>query len=338
MTVRPARRSPDRPLVVEVTRGDRVESRHEVDAVVVDASGEVVRWWGDPARPVLPRSAAKPIQALPLVATGAADAFGLGDVELALACASHDGEPAHVAAVEAWLDRIGLDIGALACGTHAPLHEASAASMVAAGLEPTDAHNNCSGKHAGFLTVCRHLDLPVDGYLEPDHPLQADHVTPTLAEACGVDLSGQVPAVDGCGIPVWSVPLDRLAAGWVGLGGRSAGPAGAAARLLAAMRAEPFHVAGSTRACTRLIGAGTGGTVVKTGAEGVFCAVVPDDGLGLALKVRDGGRRAAVAAVEWLLASLGRYDGPVGEALHNRAGTPVGEVRVAGDGTTAGPH
>lgn len=326
------------PLEVQVTRGTGVESRHEVDAVVVDASGAVVRSWGDPGRGVLPRSAAKPLQALPLVATGAADAFGLGDVELALACASHDGEPAHVAAVESWLDRIGLSVDHLACGTHAPLHEASAAAMVAAGVEPTDAHNNCSGKHVGFLTVCRHLGLPVDGYLAPDHPLQADHVTRALADACGVDLPVQAPAVDGCGIPVWSVPLDRLAAGWVGLcDGDAAG-----ARLLAAMRGEPFHVAGSTRACTRLIGACTGGTVVKTGAEGVFCAVVPDDGLGLALKVRDGAGRAAVAAVEWLLASLGRYDGPVGEVLHNRAGTPVGEVRagevrVAGDGTALPP-
>ncbi len=320
----PPRAAP--PLDVCVTRGDRVESRHEVDAVVVDASGAVVRCWGDPGRPVLPRSAAKPLQALPLVATGAADAFGLGDVDLALACASHDGEPAHVAAVEAWLDRIGLDVGALACGTHAPLHEASAASMVAEGLEPTAAHNNCSGKHAGFLTVCRHLGLPVEGYLAPDHPLQADHVTPALAGACGIDLGGQVPSIDGCGIPVWAVPLDRLAAGWVGLG--TAEPTGAAARLLAAMRAEPFHVAGSERACTRLIASCTGGTVVKTGAEGVFCAVVPDDGLAVALKVRDGARRAAEAAVEWVLADLGRYPGEVGEVLVNRAGTPVGEVRV----------
>ena len=320
-------------LVVEVVRGGEIESRHAVDAVVVDAFGAVVRSWGEPVRGILPRSAAKPLQALPLVTTSAADAFGLGDVELALACASHDGEPAHVAAVEAWLDRIGLSVEHLACGTHAPLHEASATALAADGGGPTDAHNNCSGKHVGFLTVCRHLGLPVDGYLAPDHPLQADHVTRALADACEVDLSAQVPAVDGCGIPVWSVPLDRLAAGWVGLCGGAAG-----ARLLAAMRAEPFHVAGSTRACTRLIGACSGGTVVKTGAEGVFCAVVPDDGLGLALKVRDGASRAAVVAVECLLASLGRYGGPVGEVLHNRAGTPVGEVRVAGDGTAAGPH
>ncbi|MEC9000769.1 MAG: asparaginase [Actinomycetota bacterium] len=325
------------PLLVEVTRGNRVESRHEVDVVVVDASGAVVRSWGDPTCPVLPRSAVKPLQALPLVATGAADAFGLGDVELALACASHDGEPAHVAAVESWLDRIGLAVDHLACGAHPPLHQRSAADLAVSGVDPTDAHNNCSGKHAGFLTVCQHLGLPVEGYLRPDHPLQAAHVTPALAEACRFDLSGQAPGVDGCGIPVWSLPLDRLAAGWVGLGvNASRNVGGVAARLLAAMRSERFHVAGSTRACTRLIGACTGGTVVKTGAEGVFCAVVSDDGLGLALKVRDGAGRAADAAVEWLLASLGRYDGPIGRILVNRAGIQVGEVRVAGDGTAFG--
>lgn len=314
------------PLVVEVTRGGWVESRHEVDVAVVDADGRLVRVHGDARRGVLPRSAAKPIQALPLVATGAADAFDLGDVELALACASHDGEPAHVSAVVAWLERLGLDAGALACGSHPPMHEPSAAALAATGVVPDATYNNCSGKHVGFLTVLRHLDLPLDGYLDPIHPLQVDHVTPALAEACGVDLAGQVPGVDGCGIPVWSVPLDGLARGWADLG---ASPEGSpATRLLDAMRAEPFYVAGSTRTCTRVIGEATGSTVVKTGAEGVFCAVLPDDGLGLALKVRDGARRAADAAIAYLLADLGRLAPTGPESLANRAGTPVGEVRV----------
>ncbi len=315
------------PLVVEVTRGERVESRHEVDVAVVDVDGQLVRAHGDAHRAVMPRSASKPLQALPLVTTGAADAFGLGDVELALACASHDGEPGHVDAVRAWLDRLGLDTGALACGSHLPMHEPSAADMVAAGEAPDPGHNNCSGKHVGFLTVLRHLDLPLDGYLEPTHPLQADHVTPAMAEACRVDLTGQVPGVDGCGIPVWSVPLDGLATAWAGLG---SAPVGApATRLLDAMRAEPFHVAGSDRACTRIIRAASGSTVVKTGAEGVFCAALPVDGLGLALKVRDGARRAADAAVGHLLTELGRLPDGGPDVLRNRAGTVVGQVRVA---------
>jgi len=315
------------PLVVEVTRGDRVESRHEVDVAIVGVDGLLVRAHGDAHRDVMPRSASKPLQALPLVTTGAADAFGLGDVELALACASHDGEPGHVSAVRAWLERLGLDVGALACGSHLPMHEASAAAMVAAGATPDPTHNNCSGKHVGFLTVLRHLDLPLDGYLDPSHPLQADHVTPAMAEACGVDLTTQVPGIDGCGIPVWSVPLDGLAGAWAGLGSAAAGAP--ATRLLDAMRAEPFHVAGSDRACTRIIRAATDSTVVKTGAEGVFCAALPANGLGLALKVRDGARRAADAAVVHLLTELGCLADEGPGLLRNRADTIVGQVRVA---------
>ena len=313
-------------LVVEITRGDRVESRHEVDVAVVDVEGRLVRAHGYAARDVMPRSAAKPIQALPLLGTGAADAFGLGDVELALACASHNGEPRHVEAILAWLGRLDLDVRSLACGSHPPMHEPSAASMAAAGAVPDQTHNNCSSKHVGFLTVLRHLDLPLHGYLDPTHPLQVDHVTPALAEACGVDLAGRVPGVDGCGIPVWSVPLDGLARAWAGLGAASQGAP--ATRLLDAMRAEPFYVAGSSRTCTRLIREATGSTVCKTGAEGVFCAVLPDDRLGLALKVRDGARRAADAAVVHLLAQLGRLPTSDHDLLFNRAGTEVGRVQV----------
>ena len=313
------------PLLVEVTRGDHVESHHEVDAVLALADGARLESWGDPDRLVLPRSSVKPLQALPLVSTGAADAFGLGHAELALACASHNGEAAHIRAVEAWLGRIGCTVDDLSCGAHAPLGEAAAAGLAASGRAPTAAHNNCSGKHAGFLTVCRHLDLPVEGYLAPDHPLHRDHVTPALEAALGIDASGQRPGIDGCGIPVWAAPLDRLAAGWAGL---SMGEEGR--RLLAAMTAEPFLVAGTGRACTRLISATDGEAVVKAGAEGVFCGVLPDSGTGIALKVQDGAGRAADAAVAWLLARCGvlAEEGPM--PLGNRAGTMVGGVRVVG--------
>ena len=276
----------------------------------------------------MPRSAIKPIQALPLVSTGAADAFGLTDVELALACSSHDGERGHVDGVSAWLARLGLDSDALECGAQVPLSESAATALASGGGDPTAIHNNCSGKHVGFLTILRHLGLPLDGYLEPDHPLQADHVTPSIERTCGVDLTTVQPGVDGCGIPAWAMPLDRLAAGWAALGSEPDGSS--AHRLLSAMRSEPFHVAGSVRTCTRLIAAATGDTVVKTGAEGVFCAVLPADGLGLALKVRDGARRAAEVAVEWLLARYGRLGDPAPVRLVNLAGVVVGEVRVAG--------
>lgn len=313
------------PLVVEATRGDHVESRHEVDAVVVRADGTRLEAWGDPGRLVLPRSAVKPVQALPLVATGAADAYSLGPAELALACASHNGEPAHVGAVEAWLGRIGCSVEDLACGAHPPLDEAAAASLARDGGRPTAAHNNCSGKHAGFLTVCRHLGLPVEGYLSPDHPLHRDHVTPAMRDAFGIDPDAQRPGTDGCGIPVWAVPLDRLAAGWAGLPGSPAGQ-----RLLAAMAAEPFLVAGSGRSCTRLLEAAGGSAVVKTGAEGVFCGVLPGSGTGIALKARDGARRASDAVVGWLLARSGVPTADEPTVLRNHAGIAVGEVRVVG--------
>ena len=276
----------------------------------------------------MPRSAIKPIQALPLVSTGAADAFGLTDIELALACSSHDGERGHVDGVSAWLARLGLDSDALECGAQVPLSESAATALASGGGDPTAIHNNCSGKHVGFLTILRHLGLPLDGYLEPGHPLQADHVTPSIERTCGVDLTTVQPGVDGCGIPAWAMPLDRLAAGWAALGSEPDGSS--AHRLLSAMRSEPFHVAGSVRTCTRLIATATGDTVVKTGAEGVFCAVLPADGLGLALKVRDGARRAAEVAIEWLLARYGRLGDPAPVRLVNLAGVVVGEVRVAG--------
>ena len=315
------------PLIVEVTRGDRIESRHEVDAVVVDSLGRLVESWGEPHRAVLPRSALKPIQALPLVDTGASDAFGLTDTELALACASHQGERRHEEVVTAWLSRLPGGTNSLACGAHPPLSEEAGQALAASGRPPTAVHNNCSGKHAGFLTVIAHLGFEVDGYLDPEHQLHVDHVTPAIERTCGVDLGAGRPAIDGCGIPVWSVALDRLANGWANLGESTAGSS--AHRLLSAMRAEPFMVAGTGRACTRLIGTATGGTVAKAGAEGVFCAVVPDEHIGLALKARDGGARAAEAAATWLLAPLGHLDAEPSQMLVNRAGRPVGEVRVA---------
>ena len=317
------------PLLVEATRGDQVESRHEVDAVVATADGTMLESWGDPDRLVLPRSAVKPVQALPLVTTGAADAFGLGPVELALSCSSHDGEADHVVALSGWLARIGCSVDDLACGTHLPLAESAAAALLTTGGSSSPLHNNCSGKHVGFLTMCRHLGLPTDGYLSADHPLHREHVTPALAEAFGFNPDAQRPGIDGCGIPVWAVPLDRLATGWAGLATSEPG-----LRLLDAMAAEPFFVAGSDRACTRLIREAGGAAVVKTGAEGVYCGVVPATGVGIALKARDGARRGSEAALTWVLGRLGVIDGDGTYPLTNHADTRVGEVRVSDGGST----
>ncbi len=312
----------DAPLVVEVRRGPHPESRHEVDVVVVDGDLQVQEFHGEPDRPVLPRSAAKPIQAIPLIESGAAAAFGSGDAELAVACSSHGGEPAHVAVVDAWLRRLGLGVDALECGASAPVHPPSERALVAAGRPPDARHNTCSGKHCAFLCVCRHLDLDPSGYIRAEHPLQRRHVTPALEQLCGVTLRGETPAVEGCGIPVWRIPLDRLAVGWASLRDRPAG-----ARLLEAMAAEPHLVAGTGLHDTRLMTEAGGRLVVKTGAEGVYGAVT-DEGVAVALKVRDGATRAAEAAVTWMLERLGVIGPQQPVVLRNWAGTEVGTVRV----------
>ncbi len=313
------------PLRVEITRGDAVESVHDVDAVVVDASGSVVSFWGDAERGVMPRSAIKPIQAIPLVESGAADAFDLSAMEMALSCASHNAEPAHVEAVTAWLDRIGLDVSAFECGSHYPSYDPASKALVAAGIKPDARYNNCSGKHTGFLTVCQHLGLEPAGYINPTHPLHADHITPAIESFCEVSLSGQVPGTDGCGIPVWTVPLRSLAHGWAKLADHPLGR-----RLVESMMAEPFYVAGSERTSTEIMAQASRATAAKGGAEGVFCALVVHEGLGVAVKARDGAHRASGAAVRHLLDRLGVVTaGP--ESLTNWAGTQVGEIRVAAD-------
>src|SRR5229473_1592905 len=158
------------PVLVEVVRGSLLESEHRGTAAVIDADGNAVLLLGDVARPVFPRSAIKPLQALPLVESGAADRFGFGEDELALASASHAGEPSHVALVERMLARAGLDAAALACGAHPPSHAPSAQALARSGREPSALHNNCSGKHAGFLCVACAMEANPAGYADPAHP------------------------------------------------------------------------------------------------------------------------------------------------------------------------
>ncbi len=311
------------PLVVNVTRGPEVESRHEVDAVIVDGDGNVVESWGDADRSVMPRSSAKPIQAVPLITTGAAAAFDVDEVELALACASHNGESGHVERVLAWLERLSFGPEVLECGSQNPVFEPALIELVSSGGDAGAEHNNCSGKHTGFLTVCRHIDLPAEGYLQPDHPLQRDHITPALEHYCRFDSSAQVPSIDGCGIPVWQVPLVDLARGWSRLAASDPG-----ATLLSAMRSEPWYVAGTDRSSTRFMTDPLKPVAVKAGAEGVYCGVLPEEGVALAVKVRDGAFRAADVAMEHLLVGLGVV-ASTEHTLSNWAGTSVGTVEVA---------
>jgi L-asparaginase II len=296
----------DNPVLVEVIRGRLVESRHRGAVAVVDADGKTTLALGDGERPVYPRSAVKALQALQLIETGAADRFGLGDQELALACASHGGEPDHAAAASRMLGRAGLDPSALACGTHWPIHQPSAQALARSGAVATALHNNCSGKHAGFLCTACALGVDHQGYGEPSHAVQRQ-VRATLEGLAGLALTEASCAVDGCSVPTWAMPLDRLALAFARFGtGHGLPPerARAAARLRAACAANPWYVAGTGRFCTAIMQRFGQRVFVKTGAEGVFCGALPEQGLGVAVKCDDGATRAAEVITAALIARL----------------------------------
>ncbi|MGQ0662323.1 MAG: asparaginase [Pseudomonadota bacterium] len=298
------------PVLVEVRRGAALESRHRGAVAVVDSVGRLIEAHGDIDRPVYPRSAIKPLQALALIETGAAAAFAVSEPELAIACASHAGEPAHVAAVAAWLQRLGLAPEDLECGAHLPYHAASAHALIRAGQAPTALHNNCSGKHTGILATCRHLGEATRGYMAPDHPAQL-RVARVIEEMCGVDLAAAPRGVDGCGLPQFAIPLRSLALGFARLASPDALARARAASCRAisrAMTAHPFMLAGTGRFCTRVAEIARGLALVKTGAEGMYLAAVPGRGLGLALKIEDGAARAAEVALAALLARLAGFD------------------------------
>jgi L-asparaginase II len=305
------------PVLVEALRGDLVESRHEGSVAVFDAAGKPVLSIGDIDQPVFPRSAVKVIQALPLVESGAADHYGFGEKELALACASHSGEPEHIAVATGMLAKASLDGSALECGAHWPSNQDATVALARSGGTPTALHNNCSGKHSGFLCGCRHLRLNHPGYVGAGHPYQ-EMVRTVMAEVTGAEHSERNRATDGCSIPTYAVPLRNFAAGFARMAsssGLSADRASAAKRLFAACMTEPFYVAGTGRFDTVLMKAAPGRIFVKGGAEGVHCAAVPELGLGIALKCDDGQGRASEVAVAAVLIKLFAHDGAVQAAL-----------------------
>ncbi len=323
-------------VVIEVTRGPVVESRHEGIAAVVKSDGTVVASWGDIDAPILPRSANKPIQAMAFVESGAVERFGLGDEHIALSCASHSGEPRHVETVRAWLASVGLGEGDLECGTHAPRLPETVEALIRANAVPTAAFNNCSGKHSGFLTTAVQYGEPTNGYIKYDHPVQR-RLRDVMSDLCGADAHAFPHGTDGCGIPTLATPLKSLARAMASMADPSRlsnKHAEAAIRIRAAMNAEPFMVAGSGRFCTRINGALPGVVQVKTGAEGVFCAMLPTLGLGVALKMWDGAGRASEVAMAALLDHLGvlpagQRDEILHPAIKNVVGLLVGEVRPA---------
>lgn len=323
------------PVLVEVTRGTRVESRHRGAVAVVDPRGKKVLAIGDISEPVYPRSAVKAIQALPLVESGAADTFGFRARELALSQASHSGEPQHVAGVSAMLSAVGLDETALECGTHAPTHSGSAAELVRRGKPPGPLHNNCSGKHANFLALARHLGLDHKGYVAADHPVQV-RVTEALKELTGAAHGAETCGIDGCSIPTYAIPLADLALGFARFGtgiGLERTRAEAAHRLYQAAVSEPFYVAGTGRIDTDLMQILNGAALTKSGAEGVHCAALAGLGLGVAIKADDGASRASDAIMAAVIARLLPDQAEAmrrwtNASIASRRGAKVGEVRA----------
>jgi L-asparaginase II len=308
-------------VLVELQRGDMVESIHAGAFAVLDADGGVVLQVGDIDRPVYPRSAVKMLQALPLVESGAADRLGLTDKELALACASHEGEPEHVRTASSILAKAGVDGSALECGAHWPYDEASARRLAAAGQQPIALHNNCSGKHSGFVCVgCMmsgrvgdELRAYVRGYVRPDHPVMRE-ITAALESTTECRLAdGAAPrGTDGCSIPTYGIPLRRLAhafARWgTGIGLRE-GHAAAAARLRKAVSSAPFMVAGTGRFDTVVMGQLRERVFCKVGAEGMYCAAMPQRGLGVAIKIDDGNNaRASEVVMSALIGAFAPLD------------------------------
>ena len=319
--------------LVEITRGPILESRHRGHAAIARATGEIVEAWGDPSKIVLPRSSAKMLQALPLLESGAG--AGLSPQRLALACASHSGETRHVEKVSAWLSDIGLTEAALLCGPEVSRDLDLRDEMIRAGESATRLHNNCSGKHSGFLTLAKHLGAGPD-YVDPDHPVQRA-VRAAFEEMCGEETAGY--GIDGCSAPNFAASLGGIAtamARYAAMGTGSGARDKAVVALREAMIAHPELVSGKGRACAELMRAANGRAAIKTGAEGFFVAIVPDLGIGVALKVEDGATRASEITMAALLVRLGVLDprdpvvaGYLSRPILNRAGITVGAERPA---------
>ncbi len=326
------------PVLVEVTRGPVVESRHRGAIAVVNANGRTVLAVGDTAQLVYPRSAVKAMQALALVESGAADRYGFGNAELALACASHNGEPRHVETATRMLSAAGRSEADLECGAQIPADREAANQLVRDGQPARAIHNNCSGKHAGFICTCAHRGVAVKGYVQPGHPAMRE-VTAILSAMTDTPLDDDVRGVDGCSIPTYAIPLNRIALAFARfVTGRGLTPErrDAARRLFEACAAEPFMVGGSDRFDTEVIARFRGRLLLKGGAEGVACAGFPEAGVGVAVKCDDGAGRAIEVAIAAVIAAAlqlsaadrATFADRLNPPILNRRGLKVGELRL----------
>jgi L-asparaginase II len=312
-----------------------VESVHRVVVAVADGSQRLRAVAGPADLISFARSAVKPIQAIPLVEDGVVEHFRISDLELALCCASHNGEPRHVETAAALLKRLGLDEHALACGPHEPLHAPAARALRQSGLHPNRLHNNCSGKHAGMLALALAHGWPAAGYHEPHHPVQ-QRMLQEMARWSGVEAEDIAIAVDGCGVATFGLSVSSMAMAFARLALATRKAENGAARVVGAMLKWPEFIAGKGRLCTRLVQVSGGRIFAKVGAEGVYCAGIPGAELGVALKVEDGSSRAAGPALVALLRTLGVLsDDEVAQLaefaepeVKNTRGERVGELRA----------
>jgi L-asparaginase II len=295
-------------LRIVATRGGLPESEHHVVVAVVNRDGQLVASSGDCEQVSWWRSAAKPFQALPIVQDGAAERFALSDEELALACASHSSEPRHLQVVSRFMDRLGISDDALSCGPHPPLSVEIANQVIHDDITMTARWSNCSGKHTGMLALALHHGWPVAGYQDATHPVQ-QRILAEVEQWTGLSRSALALAPDGCTVVCFGLPIRSMAVAYARLGS-SRDPA--ARRIVSAMLAHPYLIAGTGRLCTDLMQSWPGEVIAKVGALGIYCATIPRLGLGIALKVEDGDTRAAGVALLAVLRQILERSGESG--------------------------
>lgn len=329
------------PVLVNRWRGNAIESRHRGAVAVMEAGGSVFATLGDVQRTVFPRSAIKFIQAIPFVESGAIEAFGLDDRHIALACASHNGEPIHAGLAQDWLARIQCDHDDLECGAKLPMHQATQFELMAEGRGPQRVHHNCSGKHLGLLSTCKHRGEQIQNYRLYNHVAQQRWFD--VLENMSNSRVRQLPwGYDGCAIPTLAMPLQRIALAMARFGDPSRYDSArqhAIERIHAAIAANPYLVAGKERLCTELMQSMAPGILVKVGSEGVYTATIPELRLGVALKIDDGHDGAARVALGAILSILGvlpaerarELSEHIMPSINNSRGETIGRMEPSSD-------
>lgn len=336
------------PVLVNQWRGNAIECRYRGAVAVVDGTGRLFTSLGDVQRAVFPRSAIKFLQALPFVESGAVDNFELDDRHIALACASHNGEPIHAGLAQDWLERIGCSHDDLECGAQLPMHQATQFELMAQGRGPQRVHHNCSGKHLGMLTTCKQMGEQTHNYRLYNHAAQQRWLE-LMEELCNTRVKQLAWGYDGCGVPTIAMPLQRVALAMARFGNASTFSGErrtAVERIHAALTAQPYMVAGKERLCTSLMDILAPDILVKVGAAGVYTAVVPEHDLGIALKIDDGHDGAARVALGAVLNTLGVIPSDKSKqlaeyfvpAINNSRGEDVGRFEPSSDwqGASAG--